>query len=87
MVFVSHVTLLSHSCHTSHVTLLTLYLQVPQYILEEAISSGQGGSTSIIVTQPRRISALGLAQRVAQERGEEVRARLLIVDGHEHEHG
>ncbi|GFH25552.1 uncharacterized protein HaLaN_23535, partial [Haematococcus lacustris] len=46
--------------------------QVPQYILEEAVASGQGAAVNIIVTQPRRISALGLAQRVAQERGEEV---------------
>ncbi|GAX74060.1 hypothetical protein CEUSTIGMA_g1510.t1 [Chlamydomonas eustigma] len=46
--------------------------QVPQYILEDAIEQGQGASCSILVTQPRRISALGLAARVAAERGEEV---------------
>eukprot|EP00967_Tisochrysis_lutea_P119620 scaffold195477_cov21-Tisochrysis_lutea.AAC.1 len=47
--------------------------QVPQFILDDAIAQGAGSSTNIVVTQPRRISALGLAQRVAQERGETVR--------------
>ncbi|KAG2486676.1 hypothetical protein HYH03_014607 [Edaphochlamys debaryana] len=46
--------------------------QVPQYILEEAIAGGRGAACNIIVTQPRRISALGLASRVASERGEGV---------------
>lgn len=46
--------------------------QVPQYILEDAIARGQGGCCNIICTQPRRISAVGLATRVAQERGERV---------------
>lgn len=46
--------------------------QVPQYILEQAVAAGQGGSCSIIVTQPRRIAAIGLANRVAEERGEQV---------------
>ncbi|GIL84569.1 hypothetical protein Vretifemale_13233, partial [Volvox reticuliferus] len=46
--------------------------QVPQYILEDAISSGVGAKCNIVVTQPRRISALGLASRVASERGESV---------------
>ncbi|GIL66003.1 hypothetical protein Vafri_19646 [Volvox africanus] len=48
--------------------------QVPQYILEDAISSGMGAKCNIVVTQPRRISALGLASRVASERGESVGA-------------
>ena len=42
--------------------------QVPQFILEHEISKGAGGATNIIVTQPRRISAIGLAERVAAER-------------------
>ena len=46
--------------------------QVPQYILEDAVKSGWGSRCNIIVTQPRRISALGLASRVAAERGEDV---------------
>mmetsp|Transcript_117708 Transcript_117708/g.375150 ORF Transcript_117708/g.375150 Transcript_117708/m.375150 type:complete len:1223 (+) Transcript_117708:59-3727(+) len=41
--------------------------QVPQFLLESADQVG-----NIIVTQPRRLSALGLAHRVAQERGQEV---------------
>ncbi|EFJ42065.1 hypothetical protein VOLCADRAFT_35438, partial [Volvox carteri f. nagariensis] len=46
--------------------------QVPQYILEDAIAAGEGAKCNIVVTQPRRISALGLASRVASERGEAV---------------
>ena len=46
--------------------------QVPQFLLEQAVENGQGGACNIIVTQPRRISATGLASRVAAERGERV---------------
>ncbi|KDD73122.1 hypothetical protein H632_c2511p0, partial [Helicosporidium sp. ATCC 50920] len=46
--------------------------QIPQFILEEAVHRGQGGSTRVVVTQPRRVAALGLAARVASERGESV---------------
>ncbi|KAJ3222254.1 hypothetical protein HDU78_011808 [Chytriomyces hyalinus] len=35
--------------------------QVPQFILEDAIQSGNGARCKILVTQPRRISALGLS--------------------------
>ncbi|KAG5494055.1 hypothetical protein JKF63_01889 [Porcisia hertigi] len=42
--------------------------QVPQYILDEEILKGKGGSCSIVVTQPRRLSAVSIAQRVAAER-------------------
>ncbi|XP_049548305.1 ATP-dependent DNA/RNA helicase DHX36-like [Anopheles darlingi] len=44
--------------------------QIPQYILEEASSRGEGSGCRIICTQPRRISAISLAKRVAKERGE-----------------
>ena len=44
--------------------------QVPQYVLEEAAELGR--PCSVIVTQPRRISALGVSERVAAERGEAV---------------
>lgn len=47
-------------------------LQVPQFILEEAVAAGRGAACSIICTQPRRISAVGLASRVSAERGEQV---------------
>ena len=42
--------------------------QVPQFILERAISENRGAETNIVCTQPRRISAIGLAERVAAER-------------------
>ncbi|XP_042320102.1 ATP-dependent RNA helicase A isoform X2 [Sceloporus undulatus] len=45
--------------------------QVPQYILDEYIHSGRAAECSIVVTQPRRISAVSVAERVAYERGEE----------------
>ena len=44
--------------------------QVPQFLLEAAARDGRGGACSIICTQPRRISAIGLAERVAAERCE-----------------
>ncbi|KAI5065119.1 hypothetical protein GOP47_0019814 [Adiantum capillus-veneris] len=44
--------------------------QLPQYILESEIEAGRGGSCNIICTQPRRISAMSVAERVAAERGE-----------------
>eukprot|EP00742_Colponemidia_sp_Colp-10_P012008 GILJ01013424.1.p1 GENE.GILJ01013424.1~~GILJ01013424.1.p1 ORF type:complete len:1443 (+),score=258.53 GILJ01013424.1:102-4331(+) len=46
--------------------------QVPQYILETWLLAGQGGDCNIICTQPRRISAIGVAERVAFERSEKV---------------
>ncbi|EPS69066.1 hypothetical protein M569_05701, partial [Genlisea aurea] len=46
--------------------------QLPQFILEEAISSLRGSSCSIICTQPRRISAISVAARVSAERGEKL---------------
>ncbi|ORX48084.1 P-loop containing nucleoside triphosphate hydrolase protein [Piromyces finnis] len=42
--------------------------QIPQYILEELTRQGKPGT--ILVTQPRRISAITLADRVSQERCE-----------------
>ena len=41
--------------------------QVPQYLLEEAWAAGRGAR--IVCTQPRRISAISVAERVAAERG------------------
>ncbi|SPO28801.1 probable Putative DEAH-box ATP-dependent helicase UM11114 [Ustilago trichophora] len=46
--------------------------QVPQFILDEAIEAGAGSECNIVVTQPRRVSAIGVASRVAVERGEEL---------------
>ena len=44
--------------------------QVPQYLLDAAAHQGRGGECSIICTQPRRIAAISVADRVAAERGE-----------------
>ncbi|TQD90674.1 hypothetical protein C1H46_023821 [Malus baccata] len=44
--------------------------QLPQYILESEIEADRGASCSIICTQPRRISAMAVSERVAAERGE-----------------
>ncbi|KAL2653940.1 hypothetical protein R1flu_022068 [Riccia fluitans] len=46
--------------------------QLPQFILESEIAAGRGADCRIICTQPRRISAISVAERVASERGEEV---------------
>ncbi|KAI2466696.1 P-loop containing nucleoside triphosphate hydrolase protein [Annulohypoxylon bovei var. microspora] len=42
--------------------------QSVQFILDDLYSKGLGNAASIICTQPRRISALGLADRVSDER-------------------
>ncbi|CAI9103779.1 OLC1v1002330C1 [Oldenlandia corymbosa var. corymbosa] len=44
--------------------------QVPQFILDHMIEAGQGASCNIICTQPRRIAAISVAERVADERCE-----------------
>ncbi|XVF76079.1 hypothetical protein PTKIN_Ptkin13bG0237300 [Pterospermum kingtungense] len=44
--------------------------QLPQFILEEEISSLRGADCNIICTQPRRISAISVAARISSERGE-----------------
>lgn len=46
--------------------------QLPQLVLDEAISQGRGGQVEMICTQPRRISAMSVAERVASERAEKV---------------
>ncbi|KAL3274033.1 hypothetical protein HHI36_015452 [Cryptolaemus montrouzieri] len=44
--------------------------QVPQFILDEYINGYKGSVCKIICTQPRRISAISVAERVAAERAE-----------------
>ncbi|KAG8368831.1 hypothetical protein BUALT_Bualt15G0087700 [Buddleja alternifolia] len=44
--------------------------QVPQYILDNMIGAGRGGYCNIVCTQPRRIAAISVAERVADERCE-----------------
>ena len=46
--------------------------QVCQYILDDWISSGRGSLCSIVCTQPRRISAVSVADRVSAEREEQL---------------
>eukprot|EP00053_Salpingoeca_punica_P017114 m.163705 g.163705 ORF g.163705 m.163705 type:complete len:1485 (-) comp17116_c0_seq1:220-4674(-) len=45
--------------------------QVPQFLLEDMVAQGMGGKCNIVCTQPRRLSAIAVAQRVAAERVEE----------------
>lgn len=42
--------------------------QIPQFLLDDAAVKGQLHQTRIICTQPRRLSAISLAERVAKER-------------------
>uniref|UniRef100_F7FE33 ATP-dependent DNA/RNA helicase DHX36 n=1 Tax=Monodelphis domestica TaxID=13616 RepID=F7FE33_MONDO len=44
--------------------------QVTQFILDDYIERGKGSSCRIVCTQPRRISAISVAERVAAERAE-----------------
>ena len=44
--------------------------QVPKYILEHAANTRQ--ECNIICTQPRKLAAINIAKRVAQELGERV---------------
>lgn len=44
--------------------------QIPQFLLEELLAGGkEARPCNIVVTQPRRISAMSLACRVSQELG------------------
>ncbi|XP_033644979.1 ATP-dependent DNA/RNA helicase DHX36-like [Asterias rubens] len=44
--------------------------QVPQFILDHHLENGTGSMCRVICTQPRRISAITVAERVASERAE-----------------
>lgn len=46
--------------------------QIPQMILDESIKRGEGATCNIICTQPRRLAAISVADRVAKERGEKL---------------
>lgn len=46
--------------------------QIPQFILESEVQLVRGALCSIICTQPRRISAMSVSERVATERGEQL---------------
>lgn len=46
--------------------------QIAQYILEDYINSGQGAWCNVAVTQPRKISAVSVAERISSERNENI---------------
>uniref|UniRef100_A0A3B5LWD9 ATP-dependent DNA/RNA helicase DHX36 n=1 Tax=Xiphophorus couchianus TaxID=32473 RepID=A0A3B5LWD9_9TELE len=46
--------------------------QVTQFILDDHIRRGRGSTCRVVCTQPRRISAISVAERVAAERAESV---------------
>lgn len=46
--------------------------QLPQLILDDWILRGDGAKCNIVCTQPRRIAAISVAERVAKERGESI---------------
>lgn len=46
--------------------------QIPQIILDDMIDRGEGARCNIVCTQPRRIAAISVADRVAKERSETV---------------
>lgn len=41
-----------------------------QFILEEALLRGEGHKVNLVCTQPRRVAAVSLAERVAEEMGD-----------------
>ncbi|XP_042353109.1 ATP-dependent RNA helicase DHX30 [Plectropomus leopardus] len=43
--------------------------RIPRFLLEESVRGGEGAECNILVTQPRRISAVSVAHRVAHEMG------------------
>jgi small subunit ribosomal protein S24e len=44
--------------------------QVPQLLFDDWINRGEGAKCNIICTQPRRLAATSVAERVAEERGD-----------------
>lgn len=46
--------------------------QVPQFIMDNFVQNENATDCNILVSEPRRISAISLADRIAYERGEEV---------------
>ncbi|KOS18541.1 putative ATP-dependent RNA helicase ucp12 [Escovopsis weberi] len=66
----NHVTIISGETGSGKST------QSVQFLLDHLYEKGLGGCANMIVTQPRRISALGLADRVAEERCSRVGAEV-----------
>ncbi|XP_034854303.1 ATP-dependent RNA helicase DHX30 isoform X1 [Mirounga angustirostris] len=47
--------------------------RIPQLLLERFVTEGRGARCNVIITQPRRISAVSVAQRVSHELGPSLR--------------
>ncbi|XP_048190491.1 ATP-dependent RNA helicase DHX30 isoform X3 [Perognathus longimembris pacificus] len=47
--------------------------RIPQLLLERFVTEGRGARCNVIITQPRRISAVSVAQRVSHELGPALR--------------
>lgn len=47
--------------------------RIPRFLLEECVRNGDGAECNILVTQPRRISAVSVAHRVANEMGPDLK--------------
>ncbi|CAG5896648.1 unnamed protein product [Menidia menidia] len=47
--------------------------RIPRFLLEEEVKRGEGAECNILVTQPRRISAVSVAQRVTHEMGPDLK--------------
>lgn len=58
--------------------------RVPQYILDHSLTLSPPQECRILVTQPRRMAAIKLAERVATERGEQVGYTVGYCVGGEH---
>lgn len=46
--------------------------QIPQLIFDDYINRGEGSKCNIICTQPRRLAAMSVAERIADERGDKL---------------
>jgi HrpA-like RNA helicase len=44
--------------------------QIPQLLLDDWINRGEGAKCNIMCTQPRRLAAMSVAERIADERGD-----------------
>lgn len=58
--------------------------KVPQFILDEALSHAPPTNCHILVTQPRRVAAVKLAERVSYERGERLGGTVGYCVGGDH---